>query len=161
MPEEILGGGFVDYDTNTCINAMLQNLNLDSTKPPPRMSLGISWNEQFQTIYWGGDLVNYSTLHRYFKPSSDIYETICILKFLPFLASCIMGAKCRWDPPRGAHGPTQEPQGQSRGWPDIRGDHSRPQSHGWKAFAQRTLWSCYWKSQKGKCRWYCWASFAR
>ena len=51
MPKDILGGGFVDYDTNTCINAMLQNLNLDSTKPPPKMSLGISQNEQFQTIY--------------------------------------------------------------------------------------------------------------
>ena len=62
MPKDILGGGFVDYDTNTCINAILWNLGLNSTKPSPKMSLGISWNDQFQTIYWEGNLVAYSIL---------------------------------------------------------------------------------------------------
>ena len=57
MPKDILGGGFVDYDTNTCINAILWNLSLNSTKPPPKMSLGNSQNDQFQKIYWGADLV--------------------------------------------------------------------------------------------------------
>ena len=47
MPKDILGGGFVDYDTNTNINTILQNLNSDSTKSPPKMSLGISQNDQF------------------------------------------------------------------------------------------------------------------
>ena len=42
MPTDILGGGFVDYDVNTCINAILRNLNSNLTKPPPKMSLGIS-----------------------------------------------------------------------------------------------------------------------
>ena len=51
MPKDILGGAFVDYDTNTCINAILQNLNLNSTKPPPKISLGISQNDQYQMIY--------------------------------------------------------------------------------------------------------------
>ena len=46
MLKDILGEGFVAYDTNTCINTMLWNLNLDSTKSSPRMSLGISRNEQ-------------------------------------------------------------------------------------------------------------------
>ena len=44
------GGGFIDYETKTCINAILQNLNLYSTKPPPKMSLGISQNDHFQVI---------------------------------------------------------------------------------------------------------------
>ena len=47
IPKDILGGGFVEYDTNTWINAILQSLNLYSSKPPPKMSLGISQNEQF------------------------------------------------------------------------------------------------------------------
>ena len=47
MHKDILGEGFVDYDTNTYINAILQILNLNSTKPPPKMSLGISRNDQF------------------------------------------------------------------------------------------------------------------
>ena len=48
VPKDILGGDFVDYETNTCIiNAILRNLNLNSTKPPPKMSLGISRNDQF------------------------------------------------------------------------------------------------------------------
>ena len=51
MPKVILGGGFVENDTNTCINAILRHLNLNSTKPPPKMSLGISRNDQFQTMY--------------------------------------------------------------------------------------------------------------
>ena len=42
MPKDILGGGFLDYDTNTYINAILQYLNLNSTKPPPKKSLDIS-----------------------------------------------------------------------------------------------------------------------
>ena len=62
MPKDILCGGFVDYDTNTYIHAILQNLNLNSTKPPPKMSLGISWNDQFQIIFWGGDLIIYGIL---------------------------------------------------------------------------------------------------
>ena len=49
MLKDILGGGFVDYDTNTCINAILRNLDLNSTKPPPSMSLGIHQNDQYQT----------------------------------------------------------------------------------------------------------------
>ena len=51
VPKDILGGIFVDYETNTCINAILQNINLSSTKPPPKMSLGITQNDQFQIIY--------------------------------------------------------------------------------------------------------------
>ena len=51
VPKDVLGGGFVDYETNTCINEILRNLNLSSTKPPPKMSLGIGRNDQFQTIY--------------------------------------------------------------------------------------------------------------
>ena len=51
MSKDILVGGFVDYDTNTYIHAILQNLNLNSTKPPPKMSLGISRNDQFQIIF--------------------------------------------------------------------------------------------------------------
>ena len=47
MSKDILGGSFVDYETNSYINAILQNLNLNSTKPPPKMSLGISQNEYF------------------------------------------------------------------------------------------------------------------
>ena len=49
MPKDILGGGFVDYDTNTRIDAILRNLNLNSTKLLPSMSLDISRNDQFQT----------------------------------------------------------------------------------------------------------------
>ena len=51
IPKDILGDGFVDYETNTCINAILQNFNLNPIKPPPNMSLGISRNGQFQTIH--------------------------------------------------------------------------------------------------------------
>ena len=51
MPMNILVGGFVDYNTNTNINAILRNLNMNSTKTPPKMSLGIGRNDQFQTIY--------------------------------------------------------------------------------------------------------------
>ena len=54
MPKDILGRGFVDYDTNTYIHAILRNLNLNSIKPPPKMSLGISQNDQFQTIFEEG-----------------------------------------------------------------------------------------------------------
>ena len=54
MPKDILSGGFVDYYTNTCINAIFRNQNSNSTKPLPKMSLGNSQNHQFQTIYWGG-----------------------------------------------------------------------------------------------------------
>ena len=43
--EDISGGGFVDYDTNTSINTILQNLNMNSTNPPPKMSLDISQND--------------------------------------------------------------------------------------------------------------------
>ena len=46
MLKDILGGAFVDYDKNTWTNAILQNLSLDSTKAPPKMSLGISQNDQ-------------------------------------------------------------------------------------------------------------------
>ena len=49
MPKDILGGGFVHYDTNTFINAIMQNLNLNSTKTPPSTSLGINPYDQFQT----------------------------------------------------------------------------------------------------------------
>ena len=45
ISKDMLRGGFVDYNKNAFINAMLKNLN--STKHPPRMSLGISQNEQF------------------------------------------------------------------------------------------------------------------
>ena len=62
MPKHILGGGFVDYDTNTCISLILQNINLNSTKPPPKIFFGISWNDKFQAMYWGGDLKIYSIL---------------------------------------------------------------------------------------------------
>ena len=48
MPKDISGGGFVDYETNTCIKANLRNLKSKSIKPPPKMSLGISQNDQFQ-----------------------------------------------------------------------------------------------------------------
>ena len=51
MPKDTLDGAFIDYDTTTYINAILQNLNLNSTKPTPKMSLGISRNDQFQTMY--------------------------------------------------------------------------------------------------------------
>ena len=49
MPKDISGGGFVDYETNTCIKANCEISNSKSTKPPPKMSLGISQNERFQT----------------------------------------------------------------------------------------------------------------
>ena len=62
MAYDILGGCFVDYGTNTCINGNLRNLNLNSTKPPPKMSLGISRNDQFQTIYQESYLVICSIL---------------------------------------------------------------------------------------------------
>ena len=45
MPKDVFGGGSVDYDTNACINAILQNLNLDSSKSSPRMYLGVSRND--------------------------------------------------------------------------------------------------------------------
>ena len=38
MSKDILGGGFVDFDRNTCINAILRNLNLNSTKPKSTIS---------------------------------------------------------------------------------------------------------------------------
>ena len=47
MPKDNLGGGAVDYETNTCIKANCEISK--STKPPPKMSLGISRNERFQT----------------------------------------------------------------------------------------------------------------
>ena len=50
MPKDISGGGFVDYETNTCIKANCEISNSKSTKPPPEMSLGISQNERFQMI---------------------------------------------------------------------------------------------------------------
>ena len=50
MPKDILGGGFVDYDTNTSINAILRNLNLNSMKPPPKMSLGIRNGSSLDTF---------------------------------------------------------------------------------------------------------------
>ena len=48
MPRDILGGGFVDNETNTCVNTSLGNLSLNLTKPPAITSLGISPNDQFQ-----------------------------------------------------------------------------------------------------------------
>ena len=49
MPKDISGGGFVDYETKTCIKANYEISNSKSTKPPPEMSLGgISQNERFQ-----------------------------------------------------------------------------------------------------------------
>ena len=48
-PKDISGGGFFDYETNTCIKAKCKISNSKSTKPPPKMSLGISRNERFQT----------------------------------------------------------------------------------------------------------------
>ena len=51
LPKNILGGGFVDNETNTYINVILHNLNSNSTKPPPKMFLGTSRNEEFQ---WRG-----------------------------------------------------------------------------------------------------------
>ena len=48
MSKDILGRSFFEYDKNTCIYAILQNLNMNSMKPPPIMSLGISQNDQFQ-----------------------------------------------------------------------------------------------------------------
>ena len=33
---DVLGGGFVDYDSNTYINAIFKSLNLNSTKPLPK-----------------------------------------------------------------------------------------------------------------------------
>ena len=71
MARNILGRGFIDYDANTRINTILQNLNLNSTKPTPKMSLGISQNDQFQTIYWGGDQVIYSILEKGFSKYED------------------------------------------------------------------------------------------
>ena len=50
MPKDILGGGFVDYETNTCIKVNCEISKSKSTKPPPKMSLDISQNERFQTI---------------------------------------------------------------------------------------------------------------
>ena len=47
MPNDISGGSFDDYKINTCINAILQNLHLQSTKPLPEVTLGISQNDQF------------------------------------------------------------------------------------------------------------------
>ena len=35
--KDILGGGLVDYDTIIYIRVILQNLNLNSTKPPPKI----------------------------------------------------------------------------------------------------------------------------
>ena len=35
--EDISGGGFVDYETNTCIKADCKISNSKSTKPPPEM----------------------------------------------------------------------------------------------------------------------------
>ena len=49
MPKDISGGGFVDYETNTYINTNCEISSSKSTKPPPKMSLGISRNERFQT----------------------------------------------------------------------------------------------------------------
>ena len=51
MPKDILDGGFVDYEANTCINTSFGNLNLNSTKSPPKTSLDNSRNDQSQTIY--------------------------------------------------------------------------------------------------------------
>ena len=62
VPKDILGRGFVDYETNIFIIASLLNLNSNSTKPSPKILLGISRNDQFQTMYQRGDLVIYSFL---------------------------------------------------------------------------------------------------
>ena len=62
MPKDISGVGFVDYETNTCMKANCEISHSKSTKPPPKMSLGISRNDQFLMIYWGEDLVIYSIL---------------------------------------------------------------------------------------------------
>ena len=48
MPKDISGGGLVDFETNTCIKANCEISNSKSTKPPTKMSLGISQNERFQ-----------------------------------------------------------------------------------------------------------------
>ena len=49
MPKDISGGSFVDYETKTCIKANSEISDSKSTKPQPKMSLGISQNERFQT----------------------------------------------------------------------------------------------------------------
>ena len=80
MPRDILGGGFVDNETNTCINTSLGNLSLNLTKPPPITSLGISPNDQFQIKYLGGDLIIHSILRDAWVEGGDFRVGKCCLK---------------------------------------------------------------------------------
>ena len=55
IPKDISGGVLlIMKQLSTYIDAILRNLNLNSIKPPPKMSLGISQNDQFQTIFEEG-----------------------------------------------------------------------------------------------------------
>ena len=56
MPKDTLGGGFVDYNTNTTIKAILRNLKLKVIKPLPEISVGIWPNDQHPSKDWKGDL---------------------------------------------------------------------------------------------------------
>ena len=52
MPNNISGGGFVDYEQTLASKQICKISNSKSTKPPTEMSLGISRNERFQKTEW-------------------------------------------------------------------------------------------------------------